>query len=123
MTGIVYINPGSGPVKGSRESSAVANMRAFCEDLAKEQKIQAKFRRLKKEDSDHNDGRYAFKVELKRGKAKRTSLVHMPGLPLEQVRFMDRDDQNIWHFPRLYVDHSSWVWFFALRVCNPEKDE
>ena len=39
--------------------------------------------------------------------------VAMPGLPLERVRYMG-EPQNIWDFPRLYVDGDSWVWEFAI---------
>jgi hypothetical protein len=47
----------------------------------------------------------------------------MPGLPVEQVRYMGESGQNIWDFPRLYVDDSSWIWEFALSSCEPDDDE
>ena len=38
----------------------------------------------------------------------------MPGISLEKVRFMGKEDENIWDFPRLYVDDESYVWKYAL---------
>lgn len=42
----------------------------------------------------------------------------MPGIALENVRYVGADDQNIWDFPRLYVEGSSWVWEFGVRVAT-----
>ena len=39
--------------------------------------------------------------------------VDMPGLPLAKVRFTGAKSQDIWTFPRLYVDDSSWVWLYS----------
>jgi hypothetical protein len=30
------------------------------------------------------------------------------------LRFTGAADQNIWDFPRLYVNGSSWVWIYAV---------
>ncbi|MET9402659.1 hypothetical protein [Kitasatospora sp. NPDC002965] len=46
----------------------------------------------------------------------------MPGLSLDQVRWMNEPDQNIWNYPRLFVDGSSWVWWYALGICGPGED-
>ena len=54
---------------------------------------------------------------------ERTIEIQMPGLPVDRVRFLDEDGQNIWDFPRLYVDDSSWVWKYALSVCEPDGDD
>jgi hypothetical protein len=32
------------------------------------------------------------------------------------VRYLGIPGQNIWDFPRLFVDGSSWVWKFAIAV-------
>jgi hypothetical protein len=58
-------------------------------------------------------GRYKFNVvHEKTGKI--VTDVDMPGIPIEKVRYTGTEDQNIWHYPRLYVDGSSWVWLYAL---------
>jgi len=62
---------------------------------------------------DEDDGRYQFSV-WKTGKENNAVLIEMPGLPLEEVRYIKPSEQNIWNFPRLYVDDSSWIWLYAL---------
>ncbi|WP_114906716.1 hypothetical protein [Ornithinimicrobium murale] len=42
----------------------------------------------------------------------------MQGFPIEQVRFTDAEDQNIWDSSRLYIDGASWVWRYAVGVCR-----
>lgn len=113
----VYINPGTGPVENASLKNARKNMEAFAKELALE---GIKIRRHKGRDED--DGRFGF--SLKYGKEK--CYIDMPGLPLEQVRWTKA--LNPWHFPRLYVDGSSWLWEFAVGVAkrhltNEEKDE
>jgi len=44
----------------------------------------------------------------------------MPGLPLDLVRYTGENGQNIWNFPRLYLDDSSWVWKFAANILANE---
>lgn len=99
------INPGSGPVHNSNEEHAEANIRAFVDDLG----IQgAGIQRTCESDSR---GRFGFVLELKDKRVE----IEMPGIPLENVRYLGLPEQDIWNFPRLYVDGSSWVWMFALR--------
>jgi hypothetical protein len=59
-----------------------------------------------------NGGRFHFIAVDRYGKNRQ---IDMPGIPLEQVRYMKEDGQNIWDFPRLYVDGDSWVWYYAVR--------
>lgn len=111
----VIINPGTGPVDGE-EGEAWNNMAQFVQDL-EERGIEVEG--YNKPEADSDDGRFLFNVILKEGITRE---VEMPGVPLENVRWLDREDQNIWDFPRLYVDGSSWVWKFALNVFPPERD-
>jgi hypothetical protein len=107
----VVINPGSGPVPGATYENAVANMFAFAGEVGAESWSGG---------ADTEDGgRWTF--ELRRGAD--VAEVEMPGLPLERVRYVGADDQNIWDFPRLYVNGSSWVWAYALGVVWPDRED
>lgn len=102
---MILINPGTGPVQGATLDHAYDNMRALLADAGMP---AAKFRRDPDEDVD--GGRFPFLVTIGDDEVS----VDMPGIPLERVRYTGADDQNIWDFPRLYVDGSSWVWMFAV---------
>jgi hypothetical protein len=105
---LVIINPGSGPVPRARFASANANMRTFLRDVnlkgAQAEAVLPKVR---------DGGRFSFLIFYQ----KREVSVLMPGLPLARVRWMG-SDQDIWNFPRLYVDGSSWVWKFAVNSAH-----
>lgn len=118
---ILVINPGTGPVSGSSLDRAAANIKVYAEDIAKYHNLIVKdIFRLEEQDEN---GRYCFALDLEKGSLKRRIVVEMPGLPLENVRYMQLPGQNIWDFPRLYVDGSSWVWVFAIHVAHVERDE
>lgn len=114
----VIINPGSGPVPEATAQQAAGNMTAFVDDLRAKGLLATGFSRHA--GADYGNGRYAFDITFAAG---HTAQVQMPGLPLDQVRYLGEPEQNIWDFPRLYVDDSSWVWKFALDVCEPEEEE
>jgi hypothetical protein len=112
----ITINPGSGPVRGATHAEAVLNIKAFAKDLEGEDGVT----RVDVGDADaERDGRYVFLVTVDGKKHE----VEMPGLPLRQVNYGAEADDDIWDFPRLYVDGSSWVWPFALNVCLPDDEE
>lgn len=106
---MLIINPGSGPVPEATEGEALAAMRQFVNDLFA---MNIKAIDLRQPGLDGN-GRYGFALHLPGG---RVVEIEMPGLPIDQVRWMDEPGQNIWDFPRLYVDGDSWVWKYALGV-------
>lgn len=113
----VFINPGSGPVAQATEEHAAINITVFADDLrAGGHNVRGCTRTP---DNDYGEGRYAFELAMADG---RTIEIQMPGLPIDRVRYMDEDEQNIWDFPRLYVDGSSWVWKFALGVSEPDDE-
>lgn len=105
----IIINPGSGPVEGATLENAAANMVQFIADSVEKSAVPVTYSVAPSH--GHDEGRFLFNVSNSEG---RTVEVEMPGIPLEQVRWMDEPNQNIWDFPRLYVDGSSWVWKFAL---------
>lgn len=113
----ISINPGSGPVERATEQNAINNMGAFTADLRERGIDVDTFTR--RPNADYGDGRYAFSVHVGDGL---TTEVQMPGLPLDQVRWLGAEGQDIWQFPRLYVDDSSWIWYFALNAFEVERE-
>lgn len=109
----IVINHGTGPVEGATVEQAKLNMDAFAADLVERGMYVTGLTR--REDADH-DGRYGYLLTM--GDARKVE-IDMPGLPLDQVRYMDSEGQHIWGFPRLHVDGSAWIWMFALRQCEP----
>jgi hypothetical protein len=110
------INPGTEPVRRSSVDEAVANMPQLLADCGVP---DLRFERTK---GDH-DGRYCFTVTDPAGNE---ADVDMPGVPLADARYCNLAGENIWDFPRLYVNGSSWVWYYAvsqLRVTFMGEDE
>ncbi len=107
MKATVIINPGTGAVVGATGNQAYLNMVAFVADLRLNAEISSG-------DGGSDDGRFPF--ILTRG--ERSCTVDMPGIDLRKVRFLGEGGQNIWHFPRLYVDGSSWVWVYAIEFAR-----
>lgn len=104
---VAFINPGSGPVDGANRQEAVLSMVVFLADVGLPKvRIESK--------GKESDGRFEFTLHYK----KRKCVVQMPGLPAEQVRYLGKEGQNIWHFPRLYVDGDSWVWTYAVSAAR-----
>lgn len=111
--GSISINPGTGPVAGATVEAARSNMDTFVSDLRDAGVYVVGMTRRPTSD---DEGRFAY--ELTMGDTRRVE-VEMPGLPLDRVRFMDQPGQDIWQFPRLYIDGSSWIWKWALSACEP----
>ena len=101
----VIINPGTEPCLDANADDAWTNMRALIAECGLP---DADIERDPSGDDD--GGRWYFVVRH----YDRECSVEMPGWPLERVRYTGDDDQNIWHFPRLYVDGDSWVWKYAV---------
>lgn len=98
-------NPGTGFVgHGSNRRNADRNMRRLIADAG------VASAHIERDGAPDENGRYPYVVKLGRKRAT----VDMPGLALERVRFVNEPGQNAWHFPRLYVDGSSWLWEFAV---------
>lgn len=111
----VIINPGSGPVPEATEEHAAANMAVFTDDLRTRGIPASTFTRRTAD--DYGSGRYAYDVHLNDGTSVQ---IQMPGLPVDQVRWLGAEGQDIWDFPRLYVDDGSWIWYFALNCFEPD---
>lgn len=105
------INPGSGPVADASMEEAEANIRQLIEDIGVPDVTYHR-----DEEHDYGDGRYCFVLQH----GDRESEIQMPGIPVDRVRFLGANGQNIWHFPRLYVDGSSWVWKYAINCAKAD---
>ena len=108
----VAINPGCFSCDGANEVHAAHNMIQYMKDSPME---GIKARRSPKDDYHRTDadGRFAWIVYHPDYPDCEVE-VQMPGWPLERVRYMQAEDQNIWDFPRLYVGGCSWVWCYGL---------
>ncbi len=105
MKGMI-INPGTGKVGDATEQNAIENMKHYVADC---EVCDLSFVRIPQK--DYGEGRFAFLV----WKGTRCHEIQMPGLSLDKVRYVGSEGQNIWNFPRLYVDDGSWIWQFAIR--------
>lgn len=119
----ISINPGTGPVAGANAEQAARNMEAFVRDVLAARDTYKHALTHRVEPADYGDGRYAFIVVFRDYAKLQAFEIQMPGLPLEQVNFGARENDNAWDFPRLYVDDSSWLWKFAIDMCLPDEDE
>lgn len=108
---IVSINPGTGPVSDNGTNQSEINIKKFIEDLGVNATFEFK--------EVLEDGRHSYEIHFNGN----THYIDMPAIPIENVRYVGGPEQNIWHFPRLYVDGSSWVWKYALNVCDFIGDE
>jgi hypothetical protein len=102
------VNPGTGAIEHSSSITAIGNMKHFLADHDVE---DLKFIRVP--ELDYGQGRYAFLLYKQNG--TRYHEIQMPGIPLSTVRFVSNETQNIYDFPRLYVDGSSWLWKYAIK--------
>lgn len=114
------VNPGTEPVNQATVENALANMVVFGKDLKPLGVEVLRIERAK--DLDYGEGRFAFKLFLSKDGKEWNLEIQMPGLPIERVRYLG-PPQDIWQFPRLYVDGSSWVWKFAINVSVPGREE
>lgn len=112
----IIINPGTGPVTDASEALAQEAANQMRVDLASINPRHADELRIasgvtiERKSSLDEGGRYGFSFALN----ERSVDVEIPGIAIDRVRYLGDDGQNIWHFPRLYVDGSSWVWMYAL---------
>lgn len=102
----VVINPGSGPVLGATSVQALANAEVFASEVDAI--------RVEGPLGTEGDGRWLFRLH----RDNRSIEIEMPGLTLDRVRYIDRDNQNIWDFPRLYVEGGSWIWLYGVNIAK-----
>lgn len=104
---MLSVNPGSEEVEDVGFEQAYNNILHYINDCEIELFIQSA------NCVPEENGRYQF--VLKSPLLHKLSYeVEMPSLPIDQIRFMNEEEQNIWHFPRLYVNGSSWIWKYGL---------
>lgn len=105
---LAFINPGAGPVEGAVLGYARQNISQLI--------LDAGFKLEQVEIIHHSEyddsGRFFFQLNHN----GRTCEVEIPGLDLSLVRYLRSEEQNIWDFPRLHVNGSSFVWLFAIKL-------
>lgn len=104
----IAINPGTGDVTSGSVTQARQNIERLLEDAGFAEGACG----VEEQPESHHRGRYSFII--RHGEAK--AIVDMPGLPLDQVRYTGARGQDIWDFPRFYVDGGSWVWKFGISI-------
>jgi hypothetical protein len=114
----IVVNPGTEPIPDAYGPDAAKNMIVFLLDIDLD---GVTLTRSPDEDTgdgvgDTGIGGGRFGYTLRRGDY--SVVVQMPGFPLERTRFMKEPGQDPWHFPRLYVDYSSWLWYVAVDVAR-----
>jgi hypothetical protein len=125
VVGVVE-SPGSGPVLGEATvDQATANAEMFAADLRGLSGHAVTVAPLTDPSDDEaallmggtsyqpdHDGRFPFRLTVE----GTVHVLEMPGIPLAQVRYLGAESQNVWDFPRVFLDGSSWAWTFGLRV-------
>lgn len=105
----IFINPGSGSVAASSEQEARRNIATFANDVRREAGCD-RLECVRDHASDADDGRYAWVLSS----GNQAVEIQMPGVALDTVRYTGEEGQNIWAYPRVLVNGSSWVWLFAV---------
>ena len=106
IAGLAVINPGTGPCPGATEANAATNIVQLIVDAG----LNPNEIFVTRYPDQDDEGRFYFVLSYN----GRESEIDMPGWPLEKVRYLGQEDQNIWDFPRLYVNGGSWVWRSAV---------
>ena len=104
---MILSNPGAGPCEDGTYNNAYDNIQAFIKDCEVPMII------VSSEHKPKDNGRFLFKLECFLFPDYKVE-VEMPGLPLKEVRWFSPDDGDIFNFPRLYIDGSSWIWNCAI---------
>lgn len=107
---MILISPGSGPLNVHNRRHAEENVAAFVEELRLDG-VEWSLGEL-----DKFSGRYVFTLRY----CGRVLEGLMPGLPGAEVRFYNRPDQDIFSFPRLFLQGSSWCWIWAVQLAREE---
>ena len=111
----VIINPGTGCITGTNNvRSAEKNIKQFLRDV----NCKGPVSYVRSPDKDYGEGRYCFLIS----NGYKTDEIQMPGLPIERVRFTGDNNQNIWDYPRLYINGSSFVWKYAVSLAFNEDE-
>ena len=101
---VVLLNPGTGDARDYGRVSgawAYSNAKRFAVEVDADSVIKLR--------GQPDDGRWPFALVF----GRRRVALDMPGCSLARVRYVDPLMQNIWFFPRLYVDGHSLTWLYA----------
>lgn len=107
----LIINPGTGPVENATEQNAWIAMNRFRADVEHEMDCRGDLHDLHQYRLPmfDRDGRFGFVLGNSYG--ERAVLIRMPGCDKNVTR-----EGRPWRSPRLYLDGSSWLWQYAVRL-------
>lgn len=105
---MMTVNPGAGAVQEATLAHAEGNVARFVDDL------DLPGVAVERDEAHDSGGRFGFVLVHEGHRVE----VTMPGLPLDRVRYVGDFGQDIWDFPRLYVNGSSWVWGYGLGIAR-----
>lgn len=111
---MICINPGTEPVANTTLENALSNVKVLLADIDSKHKIECLYR----QEGNYGEGRYCFLLFDYDNHSFHE--IQMPGASLSKVRYMREEGQNIWDFPRLYIDDSSWIWCIAVDILKEE---
>lgn len=103
------------------EVDAHNNIHAFVKDIEEVHGLVVK-EIFRLEDEDDERGYLMFALDLEKGELQRRIMVEMPAVPLEYVRYLGLRGEDPTHFIRMDVDHSNWLWKFAVGVADISTD-
>jgi hypothetical protein len=107
---MIIINPGTFNTPKGDRSQSEHNIKEFIKQLG----VDAEYKFIE----DCSNGRHSYKI----WNDNHSHIVDMPAIPLKDIIYKSGEKRSIFEFPRLYVDGSSWLWEFALRVCFDDRD-
>ena len=123
----LILNPGTGHVPDATLDNAIENMQRFATDVITAHGYKGATSVAKdplgQVSEQLKGGRWEFVMTCEvstPGAPLEEWVVNMPGLPLEQVRYLG-PPQNPFEFTRLYIDGLSWLWKFGVNACVPRK--
>lgn len=109
----VVLNPGTWDIEDSCVEGARINMNQLVIDC----NFHLTDVTIHEIQGGHRGGRFRFSVSRI---GYNGVIIDMPGCKLDSVRYMGFDYQDIWDFPRLYIDGSSYVWKYVIGLMRED---
>lgn len=120
---IIKVNPGSGLVEVGPGPAGVAHAKQNILQLILDAGLDLDDVRVERNPEEDGNGRYCFLLLATGSDGKEYQCeVDMPGIDLAKVRYTGTKNQDIFKFPRMYIDGSSWIWSIGKGVIGRSLD-